>query len=387
MTEIIPFKRPTKPQDLVLRFLSSLGHKRDAEFYLNLFTSTKPESFAVIVLDEDVLRDELDSVLFEIRYLMRLSLYPVVLIHSSNDFLERLEIESYFKRAKIALNFLSDDYSDSEKLEFIRQRIQKESLPLLHLDPDLDYIEEIVKLTNLLKTGKIIFLRKQGGIIDQQDHKPISIVNLRFDREKLFSLGRIESYDHAFLQKCETIVSRCDHKVFISIVSPNNMLRELFTVKGAGTLIQMGSKIRKLAGWEGIDPGSLKRLLEMSFDKKVKEEFFTSSIDQIYLEENYMGAALLRAHGDMCYLSKFAVGTEARGLGIGRDLWNEMLNNHKKIFWRSDPSNFITQWYIKQCDGMHREKDWTIFWKGIDRDQINDAVDYALKQPADFTRK
>ena len=124
MTDIIPFKRPTKPQDLVLRFLNSVGHKRDAEFYLDLFTSAKPESFALVVLDEDVLRDEIDAVLFEIRYLMRLSLFPVVFIRSSDRFLEDLDIESYFKRAKIGMNFLSDEYTNEEKLEFIKDRIK-----------------------------------------------------------------------------------------------------------------------------------------------------------------------------------------------------------------------------------------------------------------------
>jgi len=97
-----------------------------------------------------------------------------------------------------------------------------------------------------------------------------------------------------------------------------------------------------------------------------------------------MGAALLKKYNDMAYLTKFAVGTEARGLGIGRDLWHEITKNHKKIFWRSDPNKFISHWYVKQCDGMHRTKDWTVFWKGIGESEITDAIDFALKQKIDF---
>ncbi len=384
MSEILPFKRPTKPQDLVLRFLNSVGHKRDADFYLDLFTSTKPESFAIIVVDEEVLRDDIDAMLFEIRYLMRLSLFPIVLMRSTNDYLEKLDIENYFKRAKIALNFLSDQYNNIEKLEFIKERIKKKTLPLMLLDPDLDLASELVKLANVLRTGKIIFLKRQGGIVSQKDQNVISIVNLRFELPKLLEEHAITDADAEFLHQCNDIIRKCDHKIYISIVSPNNLLRELFTVKGAGTFVQYGSKINAFEGWGTVDPRSLKRLLEVSFEKPIREDFFKEPIDYCYIEENYMGAALLKKHGPLTYLSKFAVGTEARGLGIGRDLWNELIQNHKKIFWRSDPEKFITHWYVKQCDGMHKTDKWTIFWKGLDVSEITDAAAFALAQKTDF---
>lgn len=385
MSDVIPFKKPTRPQDLVLRFLNSVGHKRDADFYLNLFTSTNPESFAIIVLEEEVLKDEIDAVLFEIRYLMRLSLFPVVLIRSSDDFLEKLEIASFFKKANIALNFLSDTYSNDEKIDFIRERMKNGTLPLLHLDPDLDMADELTKLAGLLRTAKIIFLRRSGGIRYLEDERLLSIVNLRFDLAELMKTKQVHETDLEFVKNCDKIVRKCDHKIYISLVSPNNLLRELFTVKGAGTLVQLGSEIKHHQSWDNIDPRSLKRLLEMSFERKVDEGFFNGDIEHFYLEENYMGAALLKDYQGMSYLSKFAVGTEARGLGIGRDLWEEITRNHKKIFWRSNSDKFITRWYMKQCDGMHKDGKWTVFWKGIEQSEITAAVSYALSQGEDFS--
>lgn len=384
MTDVIHLKRPTQPQDLVLRFMNSVGHRRDAEFYLKLFTSTRPESFAIVVIDLDSLKDEVDAILFEIRYLMRLNLYPVVVIQGSMETLASLDIESYFKKAKLAMNFLSAELSDGEKLDFIKKRIHQRLLPLLQVGADLDLVHELTHLANLLRTGKIIFLRRAGGIIDPVTEHPISIVNLRFDMLRLASSG-ITSEQLGFLKGCQALIEKCPHKIFVSIVSPNNLLRELFTVKGAGTLIQTGSKIRTFHSWEGIDPESLRRLLEMSFERKINDAFFQEPIQHFYIEENYMGAALLKDFQDMTYLTKFAVGTEARGLGIGRDIWNEIIKNHQKIFWRSDPEKFITHWYVKQCDGMHKTKNWTVFWKGLAEDRISQAIDYALNCPVDFT--
>lgn len=386
MSEIIPFKRPAaKPQDLVLRFLTSVGHKRDADFYLDLFASTRPESFAILVLDEEVLRDELDVVLFEIRYLMRLSLYPVVLIKSTNDFLEQLEIESYFKKAGMAQNFLLDDVTNEEKVEFIKRRMRDKLLPLLHLDPDLNEIAEVTQLAEMLKTGKVIYLRKQGGLQHLKQEKLVSLVNLSSDLEPLKAEGALNPDDLAMLNYCEQLVRKCDHRIFVSIVSPNSLLRELFTVKGAGTLIQRGSEIICSEKWQKVDPTSLKRLLESCFEKKLNPDFFNREIDSAFIEENYMGAAVVQIMDGIPYLTKFAVGTEARGLGIGRDLWNEISKHYKKFFWRSNPNDFITHWYTKQCDGLHKTNDWTVFWKGLEPTEISKAISIALEQPRDFS--
>lgn len=384
MSEVIPFKRPTQPQDLVLRFLTSMGHKKDAEFYLKLFSSVRPESFAVIVLNEDVLKEEMDAVLFEIRYLMRLSLFPVLVFYCENRFLEENDVESFFKKAKMAYHILSHELPPDEMHELMRLRIQKKSLPLIHINPKAGLAKELVKLTHFLHTGKIVFLRRAGGIWCHKSKSLLSIINLNQGIEPLIHNNLLHQDDVHLLEFCKDIIELTTHKVFISLVSPNNLLRELFTVKGAGTLVQMGSRIRSFAGWDNVDPRSLKRLIETSFEKKLAETFFSEPMDHVYIEENYMGAALLKRHWDMVYLSKFAVGTEARGLGVGRDLWDEILKNHKKIFWRSDPANFITHWYIKQCDGMQKTRNWHVFWKGLDQTQIAAAVTYALEQKNDF---
>ncbi|HLD44024.1 MAG TPA: hypothetical protein VJC18_01210, partial [bacterium] len=179
MSEIIPFKKTVPPQDLVLRFMHSAGHKKDAEFYINLFSKTKAESFAIIVLEEEGLRDEFDSILFEIRYLLRLSLYPVVLIRSTSDYMGDLELENYFKKAKLTSNVLSHESTQDEKLEFVEQRIRRRELPVLHLDPQRDIILELTNLANLLRTSKIIFLKRSGGIIDHETQTPIGLINLK----------------------------------------------------------------------------------------------------------------------------------------------------------------------------------------------------------------
>jgi acetylglutamate kinase len=84
------------------------------------------------------------------------------------------------------------------------------------------------------------------------------------------------------------------------------------------------------------------------------------------------------------YLSKFAVSHVAQGEGIGRDLWEAVTAQHDALYWRADPKNPIAEWYARECDGMQRTRDWTVFWRGVDADRIPSLIEDARARPNDF---
>lgn len=386
MSEVIPFRRSatTAPTENVLRFLDSLGHRQDAEGYLKIFTAQKPESFAIVVLDEDVVRDDLNPVIFDLRYLVRMGLFPVVMVNASSRTISAVDVEGYFEKARLPVKFLWSDTKPQELPEIVENRVQKNTLAMIHVDTDRNIFSEVGKVARILKTRKVLFLRKAGGLVNQKSSEQLRLVNLRFDRETLLGKGILSPEDDDFLQQTDKLIEQCTHSLHVIVISPLNFLRELFTVKGTGTLIQPGSEIKHFKSWEEVNREGLKVLLQTSFERKVKESFFKNQVDDFYVEEFYRGAALVRDFKDTSFLAHFAVGTEARGFGVGNDLWNAVNTDHKKIFWRSRPDRFINRWYTKHCDGLHRTADWVVFWKGIDPTQISVIIEYALAQPDDF---
>src|SRR5213592_1834384 len=64
--------------DAILRFMESIGHRSEAEFYLALFRAESKESFANLVIGASVLRDGTDAVVLDLRFLRGLGLVPVV---------------------------------------------------------------------------------------------------------------------------------------------------------------------------------------------------------------------------------------------------------------------------------------------------------------------
>src|SRR3989338_5366558 len=154
MSEIIPFRKGLKPQELVLRFLDSPGHQQDAEEYLKIFTSQKPENFAFLILDEETIYGDLDALIFDVRYLVKMSLFPVILVQASDKALEEVDIEHYFEKARMPVSFLSNDLNPIETLEFIRNRSKKNTLALIHIEDHQDLFEEVNVLARTLKTSR-----------------------------------------------------------------------------------------------------------------------------------------------------------------------------------------------------------------------------------------
>ena len=174
------------------------------------------------------------------------------------------------------------------------------------------------------------------------------------------------------------------------MVNPLQLLRELFTVSGAGTLIRKGSRIEKYAGIATLDRPRLTNLLESAFGRALVPGamddggLVVSQSEFVYLEENYLGAALLGNTAIAPYLSKFAVDRQAQGEGIGREIWSMMTRDFPCFFWRAVPSNPIVPWYAKSCDGLVRLPDWHIFWRGLAPEKIQPAIEYALSLPRAF---
>jgi acetylglutamate kinase len=172
--------------------------------------------------------------------------------------------------------------------------------------------------------------------------------------------------------------------VHFSVTSPLNLLQEIFTVKGAGTLFRKGSEIQHTRGLADIDRQRLIDLLETSFGKKLSDTAFLDDIDHCYTEKNYRGTVLLEAHRSGMYLSKFAVGREARGEGVALELWREVCRHHEALFWRSKAVNPFNSWYRQQADGHHISGKWQIFWRGVDADNISGIIRFCAERAEDF---
>lgn len=378
-----------EPADVVLRFLESVGRRSEAEFYINLFRAEPKEQFAAIGVDANVARHATEAVVLHLRFLAALGLAPMVVLghFEPTDALEHgARIQRRLGRAGVPAELIAA--SDVSLVERCTQVARAGTLPIVTFGQTegASTEERFARLGSLLgalQTRKFLFLHRPGGL--RRDGALLPIVNLSTEYtsvERARELSRKEKL--MLVQTRRLVFELVPHKLTVAITSPLNLMRELFTVKGAGTLLRRGAVIERRNSYDEVDVDRLRQLLASSFGRAPYERFFEKPVLRIYLEQNYRGAAILQATPLGAYLTKFAVEREAQGEGIARELWDAFAADHPAVFWRARATNPINEWYTKLADGMARFPDWTVFWKGVPYEHAPMAIAYALGQPVDL---
>jgi acetylglutamate kinase len=170
----------------------------------------------------------------------------------------------------------------------------------------------------------------------------------------------------------------------VSVTSPENLAKELFTHRGAGTLVRRGERVRAYTSFKDVDAGRLRALLETCFGRALHPEYFEKKQPLvIYLADSYRATAIVTLEHGVPYLDKFAVTTEAQGEGIGGSIWKRLLREHPKLFWRARAQNPVNGWYAENAGGLYKTEKWWVFWCGMtDFSEIRRSVEHALSMPA-----
>lgn len=329
-------------------FLDSIGRREEYEFYLNKFQAAGTDCFALLVPDLESLEQGAEALAFDLHFLLKLGLKPAVVLSGPG--------------AETQWNLLKDNPL-FERTVFPKLGRRKTSVPVF-VEENVQTLESLLQKVPVI--GKRVhFIRAAGGLSTEYYYiqKPSA---------------ELQPEDRALVDVAAALLT-ARPGTHISVTSPINLLEEIFTVKGAGTVFRRGSTICS----KKADSKKLLALLEESFKRKPKKGVL-ADVTQTYFEENYRGAALLEQQPEGLYLSKFAVGSEARGEGLAQELWDEVCKNHPAFFWRSRKGNPVNQWYDRYADGRHTTGDWVIFWRGMDAAAIPGLIAFCIFRPADF---
>ena len=379
------------PQGVVLRFLESTGRPSEARLYLDLFRAHPREQFAAIAIDANVMANAADAVVQDLRFLSALDLFPAVVL----GIFQPAEAVAHARSLRRHLE------AEGVHVEVLRARrrnlaarvtacARSGAVPVVVFEPagDDEAGDRLVRLGALLgelQSRKLLFLHRPGGL--RQGGVLVPIVNLTTDVPSLLSSGELSRKEVLILDSARRLCEEEAPPSFtVAVTSPLNVLRELFTVKGAGTLLRRGARISRHGGWDGVDLQRLRELLTSSFGRPPADEFFSRTPRRVYLEEGYRGCVILSDAPLGAYLTKFAVSAEAQGEGIARDLWEALVAETPVVFWRARRANPISEWYAKLCDGLVRLPEWTVYWKGVPPTSIPAAIDWAVSQPVDIPR-
>lgn len=427
----------TEVRETVLELLAQLGSSREARQYLKEFSSVEESRFAVVKVGGGILRDQLEETASALAFLHRLGLRPVVLhgagpqvdaaleeagIHSERLDGLRITTEEIMEVARpviYAQNMRMVDaleqrgirargiqhgifrcqYLDQQRyglvgeitdidLDPLRRTIQSGALPVLtflgespsgqvlNINADVAARE----LVWAIKPHKIIFLTPSGGLLDRNG-RVISAVSLGNDYESLMREPWVHSGMRLKLQQINELLMGLESSASVSITSADQLTRELFTYRGAGTLVRRGEEIRL---HQPVDTDILQQVVarvEESFGRHLRSDWLERlGSPAIILSASGRAAAVVVEGVDgIGYLDKFVVTPDAQGEGLGAAMWQVLRAHYPTLYWRSRNSNPITGWYFQQADTSERHGPWVVFTNGIEDFQqreraVRDAV-------------
>ncbi len=372
-----------KSRDLLTRVFEVTEDPRDGLLFLKEFQSQK-SCFSCIFISNQTLVEDFQKVFKDLALLQSLDLFPlVVLERSAFSYLNTFyAIENQYKKSQKPFPFYLIRKT-SEAKEKARKANSLHRTPILLANwQEEDNEAHILNIHQMLSIQKFIFLVESPI---QDGGKIVSLLSPGLEIDNLKKSIALSEEEVKWLSLAERVLNAVnDPRVNLVLTSPLSLLKELFTVKGKGTLVRKKSKIHSYRMLSEVNPAEIQDLMQRAFHKKLKSSFWNRPFDLLLLEENYQGCAWLERTEHGFLLSKFAVDEIARGIGIGRDLWDEMVQVVPKFFWRAKPNNPINRWYSKMADGNQKSADWTFFWKGVELDDIPSVIHFLRKKEEDF---
>ena len=374
----------TTIRNTVLRSLSAIGATKEAQFYAELFASQEAERFALIVVDPRCLKNPLlEALISNLKILSDLQLSPVLLVGALDD--DRTSVKFQAQRLAKDLDQASVKTAKLNTASYqlipeVRQKARRGMIPILEMTERRGKMS-LQKIVTELKPNKVIFLQPSGGL--SRGEKRLSFVNIDRLKETLdpdeLTVGQFR-----FITLVEGLAKEESNQAVYIMASPLNLLAELFTTKGSGTMLRRAAPIITSPNLARFDEAKLTVSIEEAFNKPIKPVFLRSKIHRAFIEEDYRGGAIFTQLAGLPYLSKFWVSKAAQGEGIARDIWDNMCADIPAFFWRSRMGNPFNDWYMYACDGMQISGDWRVFWKGLDAPEVPGAIIAAASAPDDF---
>ncbi len=405
----------------IVRLLSSMASAKEISQYLKRFSQLDAKRFAVVKVGGAVLRDDLDALTSSLSFLQDVGLTPIVLHGAGPQLDAELAAAGIEKQTVDGLRVTTP-----EALAIVRRVFQQANLKLVealqhngaratsvtggvfeaeYLDKDTYGLVGEVKKVNLapieasLRAGsipvitsmgetasgqilnvnadfaanelvqelqpyKIIFLTGTGGLLDENG-KLIDSINLSTEYDQLMAQPWIHGGMRVKIEQIKDLLDKLPLESSVSITRPSDLAKELFTHKGSGTLVRRGERVTKAASWDELDLERLKGLIESSFGRTLVPDYFKKTrLLRAYVSENYRAAVILTQEAEGVYLDKFAVLEDAQGEGLGRAVWNVMLEETPQLFWRSRNGNPVNHFYYAESDGCYKLDHWKVFWYG-----------------------
>ena len=421
----------------VINILSNIGSKREVEQYLSQFSSVSSQRFAVIKVGGAILRDHLDNLCEALRRLNYMGLYPII-VHGAGPQLNKLleaagvdvenrweggiritdgktlgvarklfleenlklveSLEALDVRARpITSGVLTAQYLDKEKYEFVGRitEVNKKPIEAAINDGFLPVIPSMGEtvdgqvlnvnadmtagaLAEAIQPLKIVYLSEQGGLFNKETGKKISAINLDEEYEYYMSQSWVKYGTRLKIKELNELLLKLPRSSSVAIIHPDNLEKELFTHKGAGTLLRRGDKLHIAMSLSDFpDLQRLRSVLKRNREGADAETVLDRFLQQLesrpfkaYWDERMEALAVVLPPvqgSSLAQLATYTITKSAWLTNLTDNIFQNLKRDFPKLFWTVKQDDENLAWFFAQADGsLNNGKGDVLFWYGID---------------------
>ncbi len=259
-------------------------------------------------------------------------------------------------------------------------------------------------LAKELDTLKCILVNSKGGVLRNSELPNGNgniiqeiVLDRDYDRlveERIIYGGMKKNVDEAMYCLNPSFRPNGDDRN-VQIVGPYNLLKELFTKKGAGTLIRNGYRINDPKHIGSVNQNAIRQIIESGFRQRISPAFFDEN-KIVFMEENLKGVAVVIPNADGLgpYLDVITVDELYRINGMGDDFIYKIMkwqsSSSPTLFLRSKIERNANSWYNEISDGRVKfvaKSDgqvYNLYWIGLGIDKIEKALNYVENRYMNF---
>ncbi len=362
-----------KNQSEIRTFFERIAFSRDAMEHFRRFHTVPSEHFALAEISAEAWHHDAEALMESLGYLAQLQLLPTLLIPQGDFSPEEIII-------------LEKKLMDLSK---------KGQQPIL-LKSKSNHNQAVQEVFQHSCFHKILLIRSQGLL----NHTGVNINRLTL---RDYAPELLHPSSRPLVEWIDKFLQSQSQELSVQVVGPGELLPELLTTEGSGTLVNLGYRF-EYRNHDDTDIPRLLALIENGFRRTLQTDYISSLGENwnIWMEEQQKAAIVIMKQEDFWYLDKVVVSPDHYGKGLGSLLMEELIlkmkqlhEGHSALAWRARHDNLFLHRYGQllnetarsmpmQC-GTLADQHYVYHFIGLNEEQQKHAIAFMRGRPSSFT--
>lgn len=239
---------------------------------------------------------------------------------------------------------------------------------LLNVNADVAAAE----LSRAIEPLKVVYLSEKGGLFDGNGGK-ISQINLDEEFDYLMSQPWCRYGTRLKIKEIKELLDTLPQSSSVAIIQPSDLLKELFTNSGAGTLIRRGDKIQKVTSLSGFqDLDKIKEALKGNYTALEVDRFIgflAANPFTAYYDDSMSCLAIVlppSADRPMATLAALNITKSGWLSNVAENVFLAIKKENPSLYWTVSKADENLTWFFEKSNGSFNWESSVLFYYGCD---------------------